>query len=293
MSTRRSARLSGIQPTLASPDVELVKSRKRMKTVLESRPAIICPKIAKAPSVLGQEPEQKTTATPYKQKPQVTPEKKAKISPKKNAEISPEKEAKISPAKKAQAVDGAASHVDEANQKPQVTAGDLAEANPDGVKQVAGAAANVVASDEKAQAVATDVPRIVNDQKFKVACENKPKLVTKDSNPDKKITDANAMRGKCKSGRFWKSERDRFRSVIKSKGLKPSLKMKMKLKEDRERIRAYEKSLSDAVKKEKEELRARQEENKKRREENARKSEVLQQVCELAMNLAWSTRIFL
>ena len=110
--------------------------------------------------------------------------------------------------------------------------------------------------------------------------ENKPeKNITE---PDaKKIERENqppAIKGRCKSGRFWKSERDRFRSVIKSKGLKLNLKQRMKHKEDRLRVKAYEQSLKDRVKKEKEDLRARQEENKKNREENQRKSEVVQQV---------------
>merc|ERR1712010_221890 len=81
-----------------------------------------------------------------------------------------------------------------------------------------------------------------------------------------------------KSNRPWKSERDRFRSVIKTKGLKHSLKQKNRLKEDKVRAKLLEKSLKDATLKQKEDLRARQEENKKRREENEKKSEVYQEV---------------
>lgn len=85
------------------------------------------------------------------------------------------------------------------------------------------------------------------------------------------------IRGRKKSNCF-KTERDRFKSVIKSKGLKTNLKQRMKIKEDKQRVKAYEQSLKDRVTKEKEELRARQEQNKKNREENQRKSEVVQQV---------------
>ena len=85
------------------------------------------------------------------------------------------------------------------------------------------------------------------------------------------------MPGK-KSGRFWKSERDRFRSVIKTKGLKQSLKQKTRLKEEKTKAKLYEQSLKAATQKEKEELRARQEENKKKREANQKKSEVVQEV---------------
>jgi len=85
------------------------------------------------------------------------------------------------------------------------------------------------------------------------------------------------IRGRKKSNCF-KTERDRFKSVIKSKGLKTNLKQRMKIKEDKQRVKAYEQSLKDRVTKEKEELRARQEQNKKNREENQRKSEVVQQI---------------
>lgn len=86
-----------------------------------------------------------------------------------------------------------------------------------------------------------------------------------------------------KSGRFWKGERDRFRSVIKAnKGLKQSLKQKNRLKEEKSRAKLYEQSLKEATKREREELRERQEENKKRREANAKKNEVVQEVKNMA-----------
>ena len=85
-----------------------------------------------------------------------------------------------------------------------------------------------------------------------------------------------------KSGRFWKSERDRFRSVIKTKGLKQSLKQKTKLKEEKAKAKLYEQSLKDATKREREELRERKEENKKRREANQKKSEIVQEVKNVA-----------
>merc|ERR1712156_280245 len=89
------------------------------------------------------------------------------------------------------------------------------------------------------------------------------------------------MPGK-KSGRFWKSDRDRFRSVIKTKGLKQSLKQKTRLKEEKTKAKLYEQSLKAATQREKEELRARQEENKKKREANQKKSEVVQEVKNLS-----------
>ena len=52
-----------------------------------------------------------------------------------------------------------------------------------------------------------------------------------------RIASSSVPKGKCKSGRFWKSERDRFRSTIKSRGLKQSLQQRIKAKEEKERAR--------------------------------------------------------
>ena len=52
-----------------------------------------------------------------------------------------------------------------------------------------------------------------------------------------RIASTSVPKGKCKSGRFWKSERDRFRSTIKSRGLKQSLQQRVRAKEEKERAR--------------------------------------------------------
>ena len=109
--------------------------------------------------------------------------------------------------------------------------------------------------------------------------KNQNVVKTKENNPGRESAEVSVKGRVCKSGRFWKSERDRFRSVIKSKGLKQNFKLEMKRKEDLKRVKAYEQSLKDSAKKEKEDLRARQEENKKKRDENQRKAEVYQEVC--------------
>lgn len=105
------------------------------------------------------------------------------------------------------------------------------------------------------------------------------KSVIQDPISTKKTNNENLppIKGRKKSNCF-KAERDRFKSVIKSKGLKTNLKQRIKFKEEKQRVKAYEQSLKDRVTKEKEELRARQEQNKKNREENQRKSEVVQQI---------------
>jgi len=91
-----------------------------------------------------------------------------------------------------------------------------------------------------------------------------------------RIAGSSVPKGKCKSGRFWKSERDRFRSTIKSRGLKQSLQQRIRAKEEKERARQVLQRLKDEQKRAIEEKKARREENAKRREENARKAEVVQ-----------------
>ena len=143
------------------------------------------------------------------------------------------------------------------DERESLTTSDEKEASIEPERETASAANN-----ESSMDVDPKQKNVIKDRKFQKPCdENLP-----------------PVKGRCKSGRFWKSERDRFRSVIKTKGLKSNLKQRMKHKEDMRRVKAYEQSLKDRVKKEKEELRARQEQNKKNREENLRKSEVVQQV---------------
>ena len=108
--------------------------------------------------------------------------------------------------------------------------------------------------------------------------KNPNAVKTKVNNPGRELAEVSIKGRICKSGRFWKSERDCFRSVIKSKGLKQNFKLEMKRKEDLKRVKAYEQSLKDSAKKEKEDLRARKEENKKKREENQQKAEVYQEI---------------
>jgi len=83
--------------------------------------------------------------------------------------------------------------------------------------------------------------------------------------------------GRIKSGRFWKIERDRFRSNVKSKGLKQvSAQKRIAQKQQILRVREYEKSLKEDVKRLREEKKQRTEENKKRKAENEKKNEIVQ-----------------
>ena len=84
--------------------------------------------------------------------------------------------------------------------------------------------------------------------------------------------------GRKKSGRFWKGERDRFRSVVQSKGLKQHLSAQKRLaqKEQYRKVKEYERSLKEDAKRIKEEKNRRREENKKRKLENEKKNEIVQ-----------------
>jgi rRNA-processing protein CGR1 len=83
--------------------------------------------------------------------------------------------------------------------------------------------------------------------------------------------------GRIKSGRFWKGDRDRFRSTFKSKGLKQvSTQKRIAQKQQILRVKEYEKSLKEDVKRVREEKKARTEQNKKRKEENEKKNETVQ-----------------
>jgi len=82
-------------------------------------------------------------------------------------------------------------------------------------------------------------------------------------------------RGLPVSGRFWKTPKDRFRSMIKVKALKPSFETRMKERVDRKRVQELQKEIDDRKKAKKDHVRKRREENEKRRVENERKGEVV------------------
>ena len=118
-----------------------------------------------------------------------------------------------------------------------------------------------------------DATKIENEQNTCNQDKPKPNKVSK------KLQHEQAMSlGRRKSGRFWKAQRDRFKSVVKPKGLKQSSKLRIAQKQELLRVKEFEKALKNEKKQEWEEKRKRQEENKKRREENQRKTEIVQQV---------------
>nr|XP_022905853.1 coiled-coil domain-containing protein 86 [Onthophagus taurus] len=83
-------------------------------------------------------------------------------------------------------------------------------------------------------------------------------------------------KGKPKSGRVWKSQKQRFSSIIKSKGLKNPMEKKETLRKELLRVKEASRAIKAAKEEEKEKKKERRRENLKRQEENRKKSEIVQ-----------------
>uniref|UniRef100_A0A182PVN5 Coiled-coil domain-containing protein 86 n=1 Tax=Anopheles epiroticus TaxID=199890 RepID=A0A182PVN5_9DIPT len=84
-----------------------------------------------------------------------------------------------------------------------------------------------------------------------------------------------SLRGKPKSGRIWKTPKERFATVKKSlRGKKSS--QQIAFREEIKHIKELSRSIKETKRCENEMKRQRREENKRRRMENERKSEIVQ-----------------
>lgn len=92
----------------------------------------------------------------------------------------------------------------------------------------------------------------------------------------KKTTAQIIPKGKPKSGRVWKSEKTKFSSIIKTRGLKNSFEKKKALREELKRVKEASRAIMAEKQKEKELKKERRRENLKRQEENRKKSEIVQ-----------------
>ncbi|OXA64621.1 coiled-coil domain-containing protein 86 [Folsomia candida] len=90
----------------------------------------------------------------------------------------------------------------------------------------------------------------------------------------KKVEDPN-VRGPPKSGRFWKSQKERTTTMVKSRKKVGAVKLEA-LRAEKDRVKQLSTAIKDARKTEAQEKRRREEENKKKKEENAKKSEIVQ-----------------
>ncbi|KOB67545.1 Coiled-coil domain-containing protein 86 [Operophtera brumata] len=100
----------------------------------------------------------------------------------------------------------------------------------------------------------------------------------------KKITKSKttAIRGKPKSGRFWKTEKERFSTINKTKGLKQDFAKKTALRIELKRTKDLSHQVLEEFKQKQEEKKERRRENIKRSEENKRKAEVVQVITNSA-----------
>ncbi|XP_046386181.1 coiled-coil domain-containing protein 86 [Ischnura elegans] len=83
-------------------------------------------------------------------------------------------------------------------------------------------------------------------------------------------------RGLPKSGKFWKSNRKKASSMVKTRGLRSSWEKKEKLRQDLKRVKEKSRALKQEKIDEKEAKKERRRENLRRQEENRKKSEVVQ-----------------
>ncbi|XP_072934555.1 coiled-coil domain-containing protein 86 [Epargyreus clarus] len=94
--------------------------------------------------------------------------------------------------------------------------------------------------------------------------------------PKKSTYNESDVRGKPKSGRFWKSKKERFSTINKTKGLKQDFQKKTALRLELKRTKELSKQLTEQIKEKEVNRKERRRENIKRAEENKRKSEIVQ-----------------
>ncbi|XP_050071468.1 coiled-coil domain-containing protein 86 [Anopheles maculipalpis] len=87
--------------------------------------------------------------------------------------------------------------------------------------------------------------------------------------------DEHPIRGKPKSGRVWKTNKDRFATIKRSRRGKTSAQQ-LAYRDEIKQIKQLSQSIKETRRRENEEKRLRREENKRRRLENERKNEVVQ-----------------
>lgn len=86
-------------------------------------------------------------------------------------------------------------------------------------------------------------------------------------------TKTTQVRGMPKSGRFWKTPKDKFKSM---KTIKKTSILHKKFREDIKRVKELSKSIKEEKKQENELKKQRREENAQRRKENELKSQTVQ-----------------
>ncbi|KAL0818177.1 hypothetical protein ABMA28_008689 [Loxostege sticticalis] len=92
----------------------------------------------------------------------------------------------------------------------------------------------------------------------------------------------NEIRGKPKSGRFWKSKKERFSSINKTKGLRQDFQKKTALRLELKRTKELSKQVIEQLKNKEIERKERRKQNIIKAEENKCKAEVVQVITNTA-----------
>uniref|UniRef100_A0A2M4C1I1 Coiled-coil domain-containing protein 86 n=1 Tax=Anopheles marajoara TaxID=58244 RepID=A0A2M4C1I1_9DIPT len=89
------------------------------------------------------------------------------------------------------------------------------------------------------------------------------------------VASTETVRGRPKSGRIWKTQKERF-AVVKKTIRRKTTDERLAYRAEMKQIKELSQSLKDERKRQNEEKRLRREENKRRRLENERKAEIVQ-----------------
>ncbi|CAH0713868.1 unnamed protein product, partial [Brenthis ino] len=133
--------------------------------------------------------------------------------------------------------------------------------------------------DNKVLSILEDIKKTnSNDDKSSVVTLSTDTFDEKDNKKDKK----DEIRGKPKSGRFWKSKKERFSTIVKTKGIRPDFQRKTSLRIELKRTKDLSKQILEQIKEKELAKKERRRENIKRAEENKKKSEVVQVITNTA-----------
>ncbi|KAJ8713047.1 hypothetical protein PYW08_008351 [Mythimna loreyi] len=102
------------------------------------------------------------------------------------------------------------------------------------------------------------------------------------SEKETKATKIEPIRGIPKSGRFWKSKKEKFSTINKTKGLRYSFEKKEALRQEMQKVKELSKQMIAELKQKEIARKERRRQNLQRAEENKRKAEVVQVITNTA-----------
>ncbi|XP_037301310.1 LOW QUALITY PROTEIN: coiled-coil domain-containing protein 86-like [Manduca sexta] len=137
-------------------------------------------------------------------------------------------------------------------------------------------------TDETQSKVLSIVANIVNSRENKDVTENRETQGNETSKSQKKNKTDSTIKGRPKSGKFWKSSRERFSSINKTKGLKQDFEKKTALRLESKRTKELSRQVMEQLKEKEVKRKERRRENLKKTEENRRKAEVVQVITNTA-----------